>query len=308
MLLKHLQHFLHNATRTIPPVKIILTSRPHILVTSYLTEIIEMPLAVENLKSDITAFVHAEVHIQPQFTGSLGEEVREALIHGANGVFLWVSLILEDLKRSTNTTPRAIRKELSTLPSDLAGVYIHILSKIRMEDQTTSQSILQWVVWSIRPLTLQELTIAIAILPKHTSMYSMQDDMQTDLRQVLGLIFGPLLRIDDDNIVHLVHQSAKEFLRGMNITTKMGLSLPAVVTSPAESNMQMAVSCLTYLCFRECEHGPVAGKFLWDDDVRQNIEILQHKLPFLDYAATYWPEHSRQADRSDEHQALCYSF
>ncbi|KAF8534445.1 hypothetical protein BDD12DRAFT_895913 [Trichophaea hybrida] len=273
-LLKQLQLLLCEATTATRPINIIITSRPHIPITSYLKEVIEMPLAADNLKSDITAFVEAEVHQHPQFRGSLGEEVRKALIDGANGMFLWVSLILKDLKASMKTTRRAIRNALQTLPSDLPG----------------------------------ELTIAIAILPEHTSMFSMKDDMETNLRQVLRFIFGPMLRIENDETVHLVHQSAKDFLSGTNIATEGALSLPAWVTASAKSNLQLAVSCLAYLSFDECEDGPVVGEYVWQDNIRKAVEILQHNLPLLDYAATHWPEHARQAYQGDEHQILFLAF
>jgi len=301
-LLDQLQHLLCDAATT-RRVKIIITSRPHIPVASHLTNVNTLHLVAKNLHSDIKAFVKAEVGKLPQFSGSLGEEVQQTLIEDAKGMFLWVSLILEDLKTSTDTTPHAIRKSLKSLPPDLSGVYMNILRNIQAKDHKTAQSILQWVVWAVRPLTLQELTIAIAMRPKYTSMSSIQDYMQTNMKNVLRLIFGPMLRIEDSDTVHLVHQSAKDFLIGMNISTGVGVhsySLPIFVTSPTKCNMQLAVSCLSYLCIDECEVGPVTGEYRWNSDVRQNIKILQHKLEFLDYAATHWPEHAKQADRSDD--------
>jgi len=269
-LLTQLQYFLRGSSighRT----KIIITSRPHIPVASYLLGITKIPLAANNLNGDITAFVEAEVQNQAQFEGSLGEEVRRALIDGANGMFLWVSLMLGDLKKSANTTPRAIRMALSWLPNDHPGVYIKILRQIRAEDLKTAQVILRWVVRAVRPLTLQELRIATAIMPaEHTSMSSMQDNMQTDLRQVLRLVFGPMLRIEDNSIVHLVHQSAKDFLLIRSEATEMYYSGHPSTTqclSYAESNLQLALSCLPYLGFSECEDGPVAGNIPWDKDV-----------------------------------------
>ena len=300
-----MQHLLRG-TPTTRHIKIIITSRPHIPVASHLPDVRNLSVVAENLHSDIKAYVKTEVCKLPQFSGKLGDEVQQALIDGANGMFLWVSLILDDLKKSTK--PRAIRKALKKLPSDLPGVYMKILRQIRTDAQTTAQSILQWVVWAIRPLTLQELTIAIAIEPEHTSMSSMQDDMHIDLRQDLRLIFGPILRIEDDNTIHLIHQSAKDFLIGTNISTEGGLSLLASVTSSENSNAQLAVSCLTYLSFDECEDGPVSGESIWAKNVRQNIDIRRRKLPFLDYAATHWPEHARQADESDKHDVLCQTF
>jgi len=267
-----------------------------------------MPLVSENLQSDITSFINTEVQKQPQFTGTLGEEVRKALMDGANGMFLWVSLILDDLKKSTNTTPRAIRKALKMLPSNLPSVYINILSKIRMEDRQLAQTILRWLVWAVRPLTLQELRIAIAILPEHTSMLSMEDDMHRDLRKVLRLVFGPLVRIDDNDTVHLVHQSAKDFLSNMNTQKGGDLSDQYFCLSSTESNHQLATSCLTYLTFDECEDGPLDVAIWWGRDFKDNMRIRQRTLPFLDYSATHWPEHTRQTSHSNEYQVLCRTF
>ncbi|KAF8542316.1 hypothetical protein BDD12DRAFT_941023, partial [Trichophaea hybrida] len=87
--LKQLQRLMQDATTATRPIKIIVTSRPHIAVTSHLTEVIKIPLAAETLKSDISAFVEAEVYKEPQFTGSLREEVQKTLIDGANGMFFW---------------------------------------------------------------------------------------------------------------------------------------------------------------------------------------------------------------------------
>jgi hypothetical protein len=277
-----------------------------------LTDVIELCLFAGNLQSDINAFIETEVHKLLQFSGGLAEEVRQALIDGANGMFLWVSFVLEDLKKSTNVTPQAIRRALKSLPSDLPGVYTNILRKIRIEDKIAAQTILQWVVWAVRPLTIQELTIAMAILPEHTSMFSMQDNMYTDLRKFLQLVFGPLLRIEEDDTIHLFHNSAKDFLSNMDVVTDADSSRSSLSTfslASGKSNFRLAMACLTYLSFDECEDRPVAGQGVSERDVKQNIEIRKYKLPFLDYAATHWPEHTSQAGQgSDEHQVLCGAF
>jgi hypothetical protein len=208
--LNQLQHLFRRHDTAKQRIKIAITSRPHVQVESHLTDLIRIPLTAEDLNRDITSFVEARVH--ELFTGTLGDEVRQALIGGADGMFLWVSLILEDFKKATTTTPRAIRKRLKALPRDLPAVYENILRKINTEDHENAADILQWVTWAMRPLTLEELTVAIAIRPGKTSMSSIKDDMETELRNVLTLFFGPMLKIENDNTVHLVHQSAKDFL------------------------------------------------------------------------------------------------
>jgi len=207
-LLNRLQHLLkgHSVGKRI---KIIITSRPHIPVKSHLPSVVDILLNADNLMQDITDFVTAEIRKLPRFPATLRDEVQDVLIRGANGMFLWVSLILDDLQKSTTTRPRIIRDKLRSLPKTLPELYANILRKIKPEDEATASTILRWIVWAARPMTLQELAIAIAIRPNDTSMSSIQDEMETDLERVLRLVFGPMLNIDIDGTVHLVHQSAK---------------------------------------------------------------------------------------------------
>jgi ankyrin repeat protein len=285
--LNQLEHLLRRHHTVKQRIKIAITSRPHVQVESHLTDLIRIHLTLEDLSSDITSFVEARVH--ELFTGALVDEVRQALIGGADGMFLWVSLILEDFKTATTTTPRAIRERLKALPRGLPAVYENILRKIKSEDHKNAANMLQWVTWAIRPLTLEELAVAIAIRPGKTSMSAMEDEMETNLRRVLTLFFGPMLKIESDDTVHLVHQSAKDFLIDGNF-------LPAFRLSPMESNMNLALSCLTYLSFEECEDGPVAGEWEWDANAE--IERRQQKMPLLTYAAAHWPTHTRQTDQA----------
>jgi hypothetical protein len=138
-----------------------------------------------------------------------------------------------------------------------------MLRAIGAEDHKNAANMLQWVTWAIRPLTLEELAVAIAIRPGKTSMSAIEDEMETNLRRVLTLFFGPMLKIEPDDTVHLVHQSAKDFLIEGNF-------LPAFHLSPMECNIKLALSCLTYLSFEECEDGPVAGA--WKKQAKEEIE------------------------------------
>ncbi|KAA8893974.1 ankyrin repeat-containing domain protein [Sphaerosporella brunnea] len=274
-------------------IKIAITSRPHVPVSSHLTDLIQIPLIAEKLKDDITLFVDSRVH--RLFKGGLIDEVRQALVGGADGMFLWVSLMLEEFEMATTTTPRAIRERLKALPRGLPAVYENILGRIQPEDRKRAENILQWVTWAMRPLTLEELAIAIAIRTDMSSLSEIEDDIETDPRKVLRLIFGPMLKIEVDDTVHLVHQSAKDFLIGGNL-------LSAFRLSSLECNLRLAESCLTYLSFKECEAGPVDAIHIWRPNVRPRIESRQRKLRFLNYSAIHWPNHTRQTDQENNAQ------
>jgi len=286
-------------------IKIIITSRPHLDVELNLLDVGIIPLDEMNLKKDITDFVTTEASKLVQFPVALREEIRQALISGADGMFLWVSLIIDDLQKSTTTRPRIIREKLKSLPKSLPGLYTDILRKINPEDQEYATAILRWVVWAVRPLTLQELTIAIAIRPEDTSMSSLGDEMESDLSKVLRLLFGGMINIRGGE-VHLVHQSAKDFLRPAGLTGGSSHGHPGFLSClrTTESNLQLAVSCLTYLSFDEFEVGPVDARYGWD-----SLETRLQKSRFLAYAATNWSEHMTQIDQeTQEKRALRSAF
>jgi hypothetical protein len=112
----------------------LITSRPHVEVESNLLDVITIPLDNSNLKEDIADFAITKVSKLAQFPIALQEEIQQALINGADGIFLWVSLIIDDLQKSTTTRPRIIREKLKSLPKSLPGLYNDILRNIKTED------------------------------------------------------------------------------------------------------------------------------------------------------------------------------
>jgi hypothetical protein len=143
---------------------------------SYFPGLLEMPLDSNN-RDDISNYVRASVlelkkHNVP---ARLVHDIEETLIKGSNGMFLWANLILYDLKTSSQISLHAIRQKLETLPTGLPAVYKSILLAIKLEDVEATNNILRWVVWSERPLKLEELKIAIAIQPGHRSMSALSE-------------------------------------------------------------------------------------------------------------------------------------
>jgi hypothetical protein len=84
------------------------------------------------------------------------------------------------------------------------------------EDFEVSNTILRWVVWAERPLTLHELTVAIAIRPGQRSMDALSEMTEPDLGRVLRSVLGAMV-ITQNNEVHIIHQSAKDFLKGWKV-------------------------------------------------------------------------------------------
>jgi len=195
-------------------MKIIITGRPHIPVTRELRCSAEISLDSGDVNKGISKYVAykvRELSVNQQFT-VFEQEIQDVLVNSANGMFLWVSLIVDSLNKIKHSTRKNIHQKLKELPKDITALYVSILGGIDAEYEAKARMILQWIVYAARPLTLKELKIAIAVTPEHTSPEDMHNDMDLNLKELLHDIFGPLLVVGNNETVNLVHQSAKDFL------------------------------------------------------------------------------------------------
>jgi hypothetical protein len=260
-------------------IKIVITSRPQIPIESYFPDVVKIRLDSHN-QNDIDTYVRATVLDlkNNNIPTELRDEIQDALIKGSNGMFLWVYLILYDLKYSGRTSTHAIRQKLKTLSKSLPDLYRKILLAIHPDDLEVANSILRWVVWVERPLTLPELTIAMAMQPEQRSVSDLSEIIELDLQNLLRSILGALITVQKDT-VYLVHQSTKEFLRGNNSIGSEWYSLQS-----NESNLHITIICLTYLSF----------------DTFQNPQPLTQPsskglvdYSFFDYSS-HWSDHMKQ--------------
>jgi ankyrin repeat protein len=274
-------------------IKIVITSRPHIPMDSYFPDVVEISLDTNNL-NDIADYVHAsDVELRTRnFSTELRQEIHKTLIEESSGMFLWVYLILYDLTKPGRKSEHAIRTKLKSLPKTLPDLYKKILCAIEPDDVEFANDILRWVVWAERPLTLRELTTAIAIQSEHRSMSALTELVEPNLESELRSILGALIAVQND-IVYLVHQSAKEFPKETNSTQIEWLSLQS-----NESNLHITVSCMTYLSFDEFENPLVAS------EVRTKSEKGLVDDLFFDYASSYWPAHMKQLDDELQQEPL----
>jgi hypothetical protein len=258
-------------------VKIFVTSRPQVRVDSYFPDVIKLSLETKT-GEDISDYVYSGVEKleQRKFPIGIREDIQKVLIKESNGMFLWVYLILYELKTSEDASKFNIRNKLKSLPKSIPDLYNRILGNINVENAEAAKNILRWVVWAERPLTLHELTIVVAIKPEQQSTSEMSKMMRFDLEGDLHSILGPLINILD-GLVYLVHQSAKDCLMVMDPITSEKISARF-----NESNLYISTCCLAYLSFNEFEQGPVRDSISRTDNKRRYKEF-----PFFEYSAMH---------------------
>jgi hypothetical protein len=125
---------------------------------------------------------------------------------------------------SEDSSELNIQNKLKSLPKSIPDLCNRILGDIKVDNAEAAKNILRWVVWAERPLSLQELTIAIGIRPEQQSTSEMSKMIRFDLEGDLHSILGPLINIRN-GLVYLVHQSAKDYLKVMDPITSEKISL-----------------------------------------------------------------------------------
>ncbi|EUC36316.1 hypothetical protein COCCADRAFT_88667, partial [Bipolaris zeicola 26-R-13] len=186
-----------------------------------------------------------------------------------------------------------LRKTLQKLPSTLDKTYERILTSISEEYADYAIRILQWLAFSERPLSLEELAEVIAIDVSRDPEFD-RDEVLEDPLDVLRICSSlvsithesyflnssfALFEKPSEEIVVLAHYSVKEYLISDRIKRGQAArySLHAALCHGA-----IAAACLGYLNqFQEPE--------LITDRALQEFKLAR-------YSAKFWSRHVRKAD------------
>lgn len=253
-----------------PRLKLICLSRPQPAVlerTLGKYEYIKLDASGTEVSRDIERYILAKV-AELASEQNLSEEkvaqVRQALSAGADGTFLWVGFVANELQGRSWSK---ITEILHRVPKGLGGVYQRLLQQI--DDKEALVPILQWVVLASRPLTVDELTVAAGIR-------AFGDIPATTVTKNRLRRCGLLVKIEGD-VVNLVHESAKDFFQSdqVNIDGIRGFRMSH------ETHRTLMRTCLDHI-----ERGYGTPRSI---DEKSGHDTL------LTYASQHWPAHFQHA-------------
>lgn len=164
-------------------------------------------------------------------------DIRDALLQGSQGMFLWVALQITSL--CTMKTDNTIREALIGLPKDLPETFARILARSEVAGQPYQRRILELVAIAQRPLQVEELREALSVVPGDTVWNPA--NLLNDIYSTLACC-GSLVTVDEEELtVRLVHHSVKQFiLDGFNTQPNFGFTTP-------DAHRIMAEIIITYL-------------------------------------------------------------
>lgn len=298
-----------DATRKFPCIKFFVASRPENDIKEYFEDL-RVPIVEVRAQKDIKIYLKSRID---QLTAPLGksgkpraqrlriksamtkDEVFQALVGRAEGLFLWAKLQLDNLCLQRNE--KDIKTELYSIPKGLHETYSRIMKQIEEQPEALRRIGMKCLIWVLnarRPLHLFELKDAVAVdegqdkfedLTKTRKLYTFEDLIDSCRNLLVPQVFNPDNPLTGSEIVRPLHYTVQKFLdqRHMSVLSKQEYPLQ---DSTLDSN-ELAKSCLIYL--------ELACVDIMEDDDRKlfNDRWVQRSwlYPFVDYCSEYFDDH-----------------
>lgn len=198
--------------------------------------------------------------------------MRDELRRKANGTFLWVALVMQELEKPENWDPLAVVEEA---PAGLHQLYDRMMEQIQRlsaRNVDICQSLLCTTAVAYRPLYLAEMGSLCRSAGRATMVAE-------TVRKIVAMC-GSFLTVRDEQ-VYLVHQSAKDYL-----SDKMR---SAVLPSQGEMHYNLFAQSLELLSSRL--------KRDMYDLVEPGCSMDEFRVPDPDplattrYSCIYWVDH-----------------
>ncbi|KAJ5922188.1 hypothetical protein N7516_009891 [Penicillium verrucosum] len=266
----------------LPTLHLLVTSRNEIDIRDALeTPFCQgIPMRNPETDTDIQNFILYQLSNDPKLQQwkMRHEEIELKLTSKAQGVFRYVECQLLALKRVR--IRNQLDKCLRSLPRDLDETYERMLCNIDEEDIEEARLVLTLLCVSNKPLTVKELTGALAIDVKASEWQLDREGRsftQDDLLDIcLGLIELAVIEDEDSGeattIARIAHFSVQEYLESDRIFQQGAAKFRI---QKEQAHIEMAQLCLVYLL----------------DPTLSNGELDEGKLeifPFAHFAAGHW--------------------
>lgn len=262
-----------NGLRLDFPLRIFITSRKisdlQTLSSSLETvaTVVCREVAPKDIMADIEDYIHDRARNLSSSSVAENNDLMATLLQRANGNFLWVTLVLDELE--TVYSEESILRIIESIPEGMVPYYervVRVMSENKHE-KAIAKGVLLWSVASLSTLTITELSEALEM------------DIGAKLNSARGAIeglCGQLVSVDEQSgLIELVHPTVREFL--------LSAAAGEYTVSEVEANKRIALTCLEMLSSNDMQ------------PPRNRRQLARHTRgetpPLLHYAATNFSEH-----------------
>ncbi|KAK6358748.1 hypothetical protein TWF730_008070 [Orbilia blumenaviensis] len=243
--------------------------------------------------------------------GLADEKTEREIIEKAQGIFMWVVLVVEILSQAFEEGRiQAVQKKLQEVPSDLDEVFLQLIEKDNPHIEETIL-ILQWVLFAKRPLNPQELYYAVlsgtdpdSLCPRDPQKITAQTIQRFIISTSRGLV--ELRKEWQIYTTQFIHETVKDFLVRNGRLQRLDPTLTPYVVGNCHDRLSRC--CLSYLKIEGLEgitsfNYEVAATIGVGNDsqdlIHRNhylvVEAFMNKYPFISYSAQFLFYHAEFA-------------
>ncbi|RFU34960.1 hypothetical protein B7463_g1349, partial [Scytalidium lignicola] len=192
------------------------------------------------------------------------------IVEKSQGNFLWTVLVLNEMLKSHSE--EEINQILGDIPRDMEPFYRRTLEFMPRANGLT-EAILIWATCAMRPITMNELQVALKIEMKD-NFFRLEETIQD--------LCGQLVTVDKFGKMQMIHETAREFLLKHELQSQFSISV-------TEAHTRIASACLRYLTSEEMKPRRIGR--------RSSAKISPRKMvQFSLYACTAFSYHLTLAD------------
>ncbi|KAF4947046.1 hypothetical protein FGADI_10676 [Fusarium gaditjirri] len=258
-----------------------------------------LEITEHHIRGDIEKLIAVEIHDSLRnYSPAIRAEAQRDLEAKTQVMFLWVTLVLKELRRCSSVED--VRQTLQQVPHDLDREYHRLFIELMNRTKGTqakpsismkrAKHILSSILICPEPMTGEDLCYAYA------TRANLSGKIEDDLITVDGILdaCGDFVRVTEGRF-HIIHASASDFLTRSQSEWELedtGISYFRVDLAEAQESMCLA-------CFRYIKSIDL-GYPLTDGDASS----LPSRYQFLSYAARYLPFHLTEALQDNEQLRL----
>ncbi|KAJ5787905.1 hypothetical protein N7457_002895 [Penicillium paradoxum] len=291
------------------PTRVLIISRDETEIRHCLSNegifdsVVEYRITPEDVHNDVLSYARTIVSERLSTkTDAMKEDITQKLADRCNGQFLWVKLQQDTLRRGKSQ--KKLEEAINATPAGLDNIYERNwikISRLADEDRDRAFSLLRWTAFSLRPLTVSEITAALLVQDDSDELLldELPDSIDEDyINTELLDLCGSLLEIRSPEArctiglktLHLTHFSVREYL--LRNIPNHGLLLQVTAPTLRHSTATSESTILANKCLRY-----VNCQIAWEGTSdAQHDQILSS---FRDYAAGAWYQHAAMGDMSD---------
>ncbi|KAH6897701.1 hypothetical protein BKA70DRAFT_747842 [Coprinopsis sp. MPI-PUGE-AT-0042] len=272
-------------------VKLFITSRPLKLLEARFPEAHHFPIIAQD--SDLEVHIGKEMSRSMELqailaiaTPGLEGRITMTIKRKCSGMFLHASLQLQALRECTSRSD--VEKTLHDFPPQIKDVYIQTWTRIASQPSgkaSLAASVLAWVLYATRSLTIEELRDAVA---SSLDTYSFEKTRLVSAEVMIGVCGGLLAIEKETGLVRLVHYSAQAVLQ-----TLIRESIP-------DPHSGLAAICMARLRDCEFQSSSLASP--------EGLDMALNATPLLKYAYQSWSVHGRESLHDDIAKSRLLAF